>query len=408
MAPTTDHAPIAPPPPEREPYVGLRLRLWLACISGGAIAGLGTLWVLGTRVAPGTAAAGELQGWLAGVAFAAVGSGMLVALWLDHHIVNHLRGLLRGLSSGRVAELRGLPSATGWGELTELTELAQALLVRQRQNVHAGHELEQLRGQLVTLQAAIEQWQHTEVWEVPELAPGPLAAAADALTRGFARRGSVDEQNAHAARQVAGELAAALADAVESAEQAERGFVEATAMLTTVRELQRLSGELQTALGAMGAPAAAPARADSGAAREAIEALVEGSQASVETIGRGMLRVQDVSALVQQLANRATLVAIHTVTSGHHGDGPDNDLAEELKQLVREVREATDRTTELAFEVEAAVAEASERMRGARELAFEKLGEPVAAPAAAPSPRAYDDSQRLLERVREMVKEAAS
>ncbi len=376
MAPTTDRTPTAPPPSEREPYVGLRFRLWLACISGGAIAGVGTLWVLGTRVAPGAAGAGELQGWLAGVAFLAVGSGMVIALWLDHHIVGHLRGLARGLYSGRVAELRGLPSATGWGELTELTDLAQALLVRQRQNVHAGQELEQLRGQLAALQAAVEQWLHTEVWDAPALAPGPLAGMAEALARGFARRGSVDEQNAHAARQVAGELVTALTDATESAEQAERGFVEATAMLTTVRELQRLAGELQAALGAMGVPVAVPAFGESGAAREAIEALVEASHASVESIGRGMLRVQDVSALVQQLANRATLVAIHAVTASSRGDGPGNDLGEELKQLVREVREATDRTTELAFEVENAVAEASERMRGAREVALVKLGEP--------------------------------
>jgi hypothetical protein len=284
-------------------------------------------------------------------------------------------------------------------------------MVRQRQQAHSAQELEQLRGQLAALQAATEQWLHTEVWDAPVLAPGPLAGTADALSRGFARRGSVDEQNGHAARQVAGELAAALADAIESAEQAERGFVEATAMLTTVRELQRLSGELQAALGAMGAPAEAPARAEGDAAREAIEALVEGSQTSVESIGRGMLRVQDVSALVQQLANRATLVAIHTVTASHGGDGPGSDLAEELRQLVREVREATDRTTELAFEVENAVAEATDRMRGARELAFEKLGAPLAVPAApsvAPNPRAYDDSQRLLERVREMVQDAAS
>ena len=407
MALTPDRTPTAPPPSEREPYVGLRLRLWLACISGGAIAGLGTLWVLGTRGAPGAAGAGELQGWLAGVAFAAVGSGMLIALWLDHHIVAHLRGLLRGMHSGRVAELRGLPSAAGWGELTELTDVTQALLARQRQQAHAAQELEQLRAQLALLQGSVDQWLHTEVWEAPALAPGPLAGVAEALARGFARRGSVDEQNAHAARQVAGELVAALADATESAEQAERGFVEATAMLTTVRELQRLSGELQTALAAIGAPAAPAARAESGA-REAIEALVEGSQSSVESIGRGMLRVQDVSELVQQLANRATLVAIHTVTASHRSEGAGGDLADELKQLVREVREATDRTTELAFEVEGAVAEASERMRGARELAFLKLGEPVAPPATAPNPRAYDDSQRLLERVREMVQDAAS
>ena len=403
--PTVTATGTTPPASEREPYVGLRLRLWLACVSGGAIAGLGTLWVLGTRVQPGAAGAGELQGWLAGVAFAAVGSGMLVALWLDHHIVGHLRGLLRGLRSGRVVELRGLPASAGWGELTELTDLAQSLLVRQRLSANAAQELDQVRGQLATLHITVEQWLRTEKWDAPSLASGPLAGTAEMLARGFARRGSVDEQNAQAARQVASELVAALADATESAEQAERGFVEATAMLTTVRELQRLSGELQGALNAMGTPVPPAAREESGA-REAIEILVEASRASVESIGHGILGVQDVSALVQQLANRTTLVALHAVTASHGGERLGTDLGEELRQLVHEVREATDRTSQLAFEVENAVTQASERMRGARERAMEHLAESGAAPAAPPSPRAYDDSQRLLERVREMVQDA--
>jgi hypothetical protein len=60
----------------------------------------------------------------------------------------------------------------------------------------------------------------------------------------------VREQNQEAMRLVAVELAAASHRCQESVEQAERGFVEATALLTTVRELQRLSGELASALGA--------------------------------------------------------------------------------------------------------------------------------------------------------------
>ena len=112
---------------------------------------------------------------------------------------------------------------------------------------------------------------------------------------------------------MAGELTAAIADAQESATQAERGFVEATAMLTTVRELQRLSGELQNSLDQLGA-APAPA-SDGDAARAAIEELVEASQASVDSIGRAMLRVHDVSAQVQTLSNRATLIAIQAVSA---------------------------------------------------------------------------------------------
>ena len=391
-------------PEEREPYVGLRMRLWLACISGGAIAGLGSLWVLGTRAGPDSGNPPELMAWLAGVAFAAVFAGIVLALWLDHHVVGHLRGLLRGMASGRVTELRGLPSAAGWGELSELTESAQAMLARQRANARAAEELELVRAQVTALRAAVEHWQRQETWDAPVLGAGPLAELGDALARGFARRAVVDEQNVVVARQVAAELSGAIADAQESAEQAERGFVEATAMLTTVRELQRLSGELHLALAGVGS---ATAPADDSATREALEELVGASQASVDAIGRGMIRVQDVSELVQQLANRATLVAIHAVSGGHGISGDEGDVAAELKQLVRDVREATDRTTQFAQEIEEAVSEAGHAMHEARERASARLESRPATTAPAAGTRAYDDATRLLERVREMVQDAA-
>lgn len=211
--------PTPPPPPEREPYVGLRLRLWLTCISGGAIAGLGSMWVIGS-IAPAGAAGAELLGWLTGVAIGAFVVSLLLALWLDHHVVGQLRGLLRGLRSGRVAELRGLPAASGWGELSELTEVAQGVLGRQRQNNRAADELEQVRAQLAALQKAVERWTQHETWDAPAIGDGPLADFADALARGFARRTAIDEQNLQAAGQVAGELATAIGDAQESAEQA--------------------------------------------------------------------------------------------------------------------------------------------------------------------------------------------
>ncbi len=404
--PPNPNSPPNAPAPARESSVGLRLRLWLVCVAGGAIAGLGSLWVLGTRVRPGTSDPAELLAWLAGVAFASAFSGLLLALWLDHHIVGHLRGLLRGLHTGRVAELRGLSSATGWGELSELADVAQDLLANQRRSARAVEELDSVRGQLGALQLAVDQWLRTESWDAPDVGSGQLTSIADGLARGFARRGAVDEQNSQVARQVATELSAALGDAQESAEQAERGFVEATAMLTTVRELQRLSLELQAALGVLGGPIAS-AHAGETDVRGALDELVVASQASIDSIGRGMLRVQDVSELVQQLANRATLIAIHAVTAARQEDGgPAQDVADELRLLVQDVREATDRATQFALEIESAVGEASERMHAARELAATRLGAPATV-VTTPDARAWDDAQRLLERVREMVQDAA-
>jgi hypothetical protein len=404
MAPTPDRpTPEPPPPAEREPFVSLRLRLWVSCIAGGAVAGLGSLWVLGTRVRPESPDPATLLGWLSTVAFVAILAGLLFAVWLDHHIVGHLRGLVRGLRSGRVTELRGLPAASGWGELSDLTDVAQEMLGRQRRSARAAEDLERVRAQLATLQRSLEAWLRSESWEAPADPGGPLTGVAEALTRGFARRAAVDEQNLHAARQVAGELADAVNDAQESAEQSERGFVEATALLTTVRELQRLSAELQGALDTLG-PVVVPAPAGDGV-REALGALVEASQQSVDAIGRGMLRVQDVSELVQQLANRATLVAIHAVTAKREG-AANEDLSRELRQLVQDVREATERTERFASEIEASVAEAGARMKDAREHAAAQL-EGTSVAGAVSGQRSTADAQRLLERVREMVQDAA-
>src|SRR5262249_36250455 len=94
------------PAPAREPRPrtgpGLKLRLWFACLSGGLVAAAGTLWMLAS---PGLAPSDPaVYGWLTGVALASLVLGLLLALWIDHHIVGHLHGLVLGLRSNRVAE----------------------------------------------------------------------------------------------------------------------------------------------------------------------------------------------------------------------------------------------------------------------------------------------------------------
>src|SRR5881296_2747926 len=108
------------PTPQPRPRIGpgLKLRLWLACLSGGLVASAGVLRLLATpSLSPADPA---VYGWLAGIALASLVLGLLLALWIDHHVVGHLHGLLLGLRSNRVAELRGLPAGAGWGELSEL------------------------------------------------------------------------------------------------------------------------------------------------------------------------------------------------------------------------------------------------------------------------------------------------
>jgi methyl-accepting chemotaxis protein len=142
--------------------------------------------------------------------------------------------------------------------------------------------------------------------------------------------------------------------------------------------------------------------------REVLEELVAASFASVESLGRGLARVEDVSDQVQRLANRATLIAIQALA----GTRDPATFGDELKTLAREVRDATDRTQGFARDIQTAVAEADARMREARERALSRLEggleEVTTAPAApSPAPEMGRDARRLLERVLEMVQDAS-
>src|SRR5262245_24734469 len=405
------HAPEPGPTPQPRPRIGpgLKLRLWLACLSGGLVAAAGTLWMLAT---PSLSPADPVvYGWLAGVALASLVIGLLLALWIDHHVVGHLHGLLLGLRSNRVAELRGLPAGAGWGELSELGDAVQDTLERRQREARALQDLERVREQLGLLFTSIEHWQRTERWDRPALAEGEVSAVGELLAHAVQRRAAVDEQNREAARQVASELAGVIGDAREAASQAERGFVEATALQTSVRELQRLSGELANQLRHPVAVTYAAADPDAGGrqarVREMLEELVAASFASVESLGRGLSRVQDVSEQVQRLANRATLIAIQALA----GTGDPATFGDELKSLAREVRDATDRTQRFAQDIETAVAEAGARMREAREKAVAQLEAGLALEPTAPPPATGEvgpDVRRLLERVREMVQDASA
>ena len=391
-------APQSGPQPRARIGPGLKLRLWLACLSGGLVAAAGTLWMLFT---PSLAPADPvLYGWLAGVSCASLLLGLVLALWIDHHVVGQLHGLLIGLRSGRVAELRGLPAGAGWGELSELGDAVQDVLERRQREARGLRDLERMREHLGQLYASIERWQLTERWDRPSIHDGDVATVTDLLGHAVQRRASVDDQNREAARAVASDLASVIADAHEAASQAERGFVEATSLQTSVRELQRLATELSASLSLPAVPAAVEGDPVAERARAVLEDLVAASSASVDSLGRGLVRVQDVSDQVQRLANRATLIAIQALS----GTGEPASFGEELKQLARDVRDATDRTQRFAQDIEAAVAEADARMREAREQAMARMDAP-AAPAGAPAPRSADHA-RLVARVLEMVQDA--
>lgn len=392
--------------PDDEPMTppigpGLRLRLWAGCLSGSLLAGAGVAWVLwspDTPVQPDAVFATLVVS--CGLSLVV---GAVLALWLDHHLTGHLRGLIVGLRSGRSSDLRGLPADFGWGELSALGDAVQESLDRQVFDARAVADLDRTRRQMAELRARLEAWVAGGEFEPTDSYEGEVGGLAALVAAGAGRSNGADEAQVDAARRLAAALTVVVREAHDVAAQAERGFVEATSLQTSVRELQRLSGELDHALAAsIGAPATGPDPIAE-RARQALEDLVEASATSVDSLGQGLLRVHDISELVQRLANRATLIAIQTLS----GTGDPATVAEELKHLARDVREATDRTQAYTDEIDAAVTAADAAMREARTRAIERLSAPEPVEAAPTGARA-PDTARLMERVLEMVRDASA
>jgi len=401
--------------PTPEAAAGLRLRIWLGCLGGALVAAAGMWWVIAGNADPnGTIDLPLFVLWVSAVSAAGILIGIALALWLDRGIIGHLNGLSTSLSSGRVSDLRALPAGSGWGVLSQLTQQVQTILTHHRQAARAAEELGVIRAQLALMREALDRWVETERWAGLHVKSGAVAPLAETLDRGLRHLNDVRDDNLEVARQVGAGVESALGDARETAAEAERGFVEATALLTTVRELQRLGTELEQSLATLTTGVRAP-DVDLGPWREstrgAIEELLESSSGTVEHLGRGLMRVQEISDQVHLVANRATLIALNAALAGSRQGRPEAEMAElseEMKRLAAEVRGATDRTTQLSLDVENEVASAVERMRGVRHRVAERLEqipEPAAVPVAGEAPRPADRS-RLLERVREMIQDA--
>ena len=361
--------------------------------------------------APATAPAGpELtRVWLPVIGLAGLLAGLAMALWLDHGIVGALRGYLAALRAGQVGELRELPAASGWGELSAVGEETQRVLVRQQRMGRAFEELNRLQNQLEESRGALEHWLRAEHWSPLPVQSGPFGVVANLLNEGLSRHDELREQNREAVRQIQQDLGRSLEDARTSAEQTERGFVEATSLLTTVRELQRLSLEIERGGGsAAPAPAGGPDASFEAlrtAAAGALGELVQASGESIRHLSAGLLRVRDVGEHVQALGNRATLMALNVmVARGKPGVSSEAEL-QELQSLSREVRASTDRVAELAREVEHEVARAGERMKGVRDHVAAALDR-IPAPAPGAASPASADFAHVLERMREMIQDA--
>ena len=404
----TDSSGSSPTPVESESRRrgGLRPRLWIGALGGSVVAVGGLVWVLVSPARDRLPIDAALELQLGLVALASMVAGVWLGGWMDRGIVARVRRMAASVRANDATALDDPHAGAGWGELADLRNHVSALITRLRQAARAADQLQITERQLGSTRQAILQWIETERWAALPPGSGALHGLSVALNRGFQRQSEVHEQNQDAARQVQGELALAATDARETAEQAERGFVEATSLLTTVRELERLGGELHHTLASRAANEheAVAAREWVQPLSDAIRELVEAASGSVDDLATSLERVQEISDQVQVLGNRATMIALNAVLAARLTED-DPAPAEDLKPLAREARAATDRAQVLAREVQARVAGAHERMKGVRERVAERLAgiDPPRAPDAPLGP----DTLRALDRVREMVTDAA-
>ena len=399
--------------PKRSAGPGLRVRLWLACLTPSVLASV-ALGILAYRSPAGPDAEFHWV-WLPAALGGAVLMSLLFAIWLDRGIVRHLRGLERSMAEGEITDLRGLPSSSGWGEISSLTIQAQALLARQRQAARTAQELENLSNRLLALRDGVEIWTRAQIWSpmIPE--GGPLGALVGLLNRELPRISDWLMGGRELTGALAGEIQAGMPEAKEVAEQAERGFVEATALLTTVRELERLGNELD---GMLAVPAQAARERSTaaeksleqfrGAASDAIERLIAASGDSVAHLADAIAHVQEIGERTRLISNRTTLIALNALTANARPPGVTVEAMHgELKALATDVRQASERVDALVQGIERQAAAARERMEQVRESIAAELesalpegtaGEPIPAP----------DATRMMERVREMIRDAAA
>lgn len=355
------------PKTQAETPAGLRMRIWLGCLGGVLLSGAGMWWIVGTQGRSGQFDASTMLAWLAINAALGILVGTALAMWLSQRLITHVKGLTASLATGNVAELRGLPAVAGWGELSDLTQRIQDLIVMQSEATRAVETADEAREQLDAIRGARER--HRE-----------------------------------SARRVAGELDRSLDDAREAAEQAERGFVEATALLTTVRELQRLGGELDRTLAIETRRESATVDdSQTQVVRAAIEDLVTTSVECVDDLAAGLLHVREIVGHVHVLGNRATLIALEAATGAFGGTS--DEASDEMRRLAGDVRHAVDSVSGLSRDVETRTTTAIDRMRTVRERVARRLEE--TAPAATTAPITAPDFERLTARVREMIQDAA-
>ena len=399
---------------DRPPRQVLGSRLWIACLTGALATALASACVVAAVAMAGAALDPHVvMGAIGGACLFGLVISMFAARWITRGIGQGLRDIEEGIARGHLPEsTRGAE----WGEIGEVARGVRSLLATDRDLREDEAELRALMASIERAREAVDRWVRTEHWEPLTPGAGGLASLATSLDTGMGRGAELAEQNLEAARLAHAELARLIEEARGSAELAEHGYVEVTALLTTIREIARLTGEIQQAVQAPPEVAELDSKGAESEwrdhAAQAIEELVEVSGASVQRLGEGLVRVREINEQVQLMSNRATLIALNAVVASGRQEPrllSQENPNTELKQLAREVRTATERVASLSAEIDRAVAAANDSMRDARERVITRFSEIALAPvptAAAPA-ATTGILTHWVEQLREMVQDAA-
>lgn len=364
------------------------------------------------------------------IAFAGVGLvvALLVWLWLRHSMVAPLRSLVLALESGRGADPRTLRAVGPWGELSGLSDAVQSTLLRQRRLERDLEELAALRACVGQLAAGVEAWVERDERPAAFAAP-PSDSPADGmpevarpLVAGLRRALERLEARAGEARAVAGLVRETIDEARLRGEDvtggAERQFVEATSLLTVLRELRRWAGELGPALDALRAAASARVGEDgAGGARwtHLLDEAIEGGTLPLQTAERSAQRLSTSAEDVLFLAETARLARIEAAVATLAGTPEAAAFVDALESFGRDTRAVRERMGELERTTSEELAAAREelaslhaRLRAeARDMSMVTQHPGLA--GAPLVPRGIDPAvgaRRSLDRVHEMVAEA--
>jgi len=361
--------------------------------------------------------------WVAFGAVAAIGA-LVAWLRIRKTVVAPLDALTDALAGGRPPEPGSIPAGDGTDELARLAEQVDEATRRRRRLDADAEELAALHACLDRLAADVAAWSERDEPRALDGAPDPdaLPEAVRPLVAGLRDAAQHLERRAGEARTVAGLVRETVDEARARGESvtggAERQFVEATSLLTVLRELRRWAGELAPALDALRAAAAVRVGDDgAGGARwsHLLDEALEGDVRPLATAERAAHRLGTSAEDVLLLGAQARLARIEAAAAALAGVPEAAPFVDALETFGRDTAALSERMAELERATRDDLAAARDELAGlrlrladaARELAH--VAEHPGLAGGPVVPRGVDPAvaaKRALDRVHEMVSEA--